>query len=306
MAFALTVPKLGVGKKGFSKDIVVGILSHEWPLSTKQLYSMIRREANFDVTYQAVHKILKDLVDACVIYKVEGKYRLHLSWIKEIKNFANVVENNYIKGNKSPLIKNVTGKNASENVIVLDFNSLIEMDKCWMDIETSYVLNLTKDDCSYLCWMGRHTWWVFAYPDEEYKLNKKILDAGAKVYMLCKGNKPLDMEANLFYKSMGISFNYGVNCAENSDILIFGDNVMQMIYPAHIKEEIDKIYLSVKRSSEIDMPNFIKNILTKKIRVQIVINKNKDLAEQLRQSILTHFKGDLVEKSKAWKKDKRN
>jgi len=290
MTLTLTLPELGVGKKGSTKDQIIEILSHEWPLSAKGIYAKIQKNPSECVSYQAIHKILSNLVEEAIICRVDGKYRLNLSWVKEIKNFASIVEDNYIKGTNLPLLEGIAEINASENTVVLDFNSLIELDKCWMDIEKNYILNLSDADSRDICWMGRHTWWVFAYPDEEYELNKAIKDVGATVYMLCKGNTPLDREAASFYRKMGVPFKYGVNCAENSDILVFGDNVMQVIHPPYIKEEIEKIYSNVKRSSKVDLPHFIRNILTKKIKLQIIINKNEDLAEQLRRNVLAHFK----------------
>ena len=44
-----------------SRETIIQILSHEWPLSTKQLHHKVKREMGIDITYQAVHKSIQEM-----------------------------------------------------------------------------------------------------------------------------------------------------------------------------------------------------------------------------------------------------
>ena len=69
MAINLTLPQLN--RKGFStKDLIVSILSEEWPLSAKEIFKRTQRGFEADVSYQAVHKVLSELEGNFIVEKV--------------------------------------------------------------------------------------------------------------------------------------------------------------------------------------------------------------------------------------------
>jgi len=73
------------------------------------------------------------------------------------------------------------------------------------------------------------------------------------------------------------------------DMAIFGDTIMQVYLPKSIKDNINQIFVKCKSPSEVNIPDFIKNVLTKKISVSLVLTKNKEIAEQLKQKVAKEF-----------------
>ena len=73
------------GDSDSSKDLILRILSEEWPLSAKEIFSKVSKISSKDISYQAIHKTLNSLVEENIVQKVEGKYLLSLSWVCDTK-----------------------------------------------------------------------------------------------------------------------------------------------------------------------------------------------------------------------------
>jgi len=80
------------------KELVVTVLSAEWPLSAKKVYHKIKNEFGYDITYQGVYKVLQHLLQRGVVSSPEPKaYELNLQWLREVEQFARITRNNYLE-----------------------------------------------------------------------------------------------------------------------------------------------------------------------------------------------------------------
>ena len=89
MPISVDIPTLGKPKT--VKDAVISVLTNEWPLSSKQIYIKVRK-MNLDVSYQAVHKVLKEFVSEGITEKRGNRYKIEINWIGKIKDFGNKLE----------------------------------------------------------------------------------------------------------------------------------------------------------------------------------------------------------------------
>ncbi|MBN1941476.1 MAG: hypothetical protein JW772_04820 [Candidatus Diapherotrites archaeon] len=95
---ALILP--GIQKKqADTRDRIVSILTEYWPLTTKSIYAIITRQGQ-DITYQAVHKNIKQLLEQGIVVQHKRKYYLNAQWVEEIKKFVLGFEQNYANPNK--------------------------------------------------------------------------------------------------------------------------------------------------------------------------------------------------------------
>jgi len=78
------------------KDAIVSTLSSQWPLSLKEIYFAVARRHSLSVSQQAVHKSLKQVVEARVLTKNERRYSLNIEWIREVKTFGASLEKAYL------------------------------------------------------------------------------------------------------------------------------------------------------------------------------------------------------------------
>lgn len=284
MTITLTIHEPGKGKR--VKDIIIDVLSFEWPLSLIRLHNKIKT-SNRNYTYQAVYKAVGELTDEGVLVKNGKEYSISLEWIEKLKEFAKHISYNYNHKTRIPLIEGILKTKNENNVTVLTFNSLLELDKTWMKIKTEYYNGLkNKNDITF--WEGNHCWWLLVYPEAEYAEMEKIKQKKVRHFFICHSNKNLDKFAKKFYEESKISYKYS-NSQSECDIAVFGDSIMQVYLPEEVKKEINKIYEKCNNPSEVDLPEFISNVLKKKININLVLTKNKEIAEQLKNKAMREF-----------------
>jgi Fe2+ or Zn2+ uptake regulation protein len=82
-----------------TKDIIIHILSKDWPLSARKIYSHVKKnKKGKDISYQAVHKTLKSLVGIGVLERTGRDYRISEEWMNETEKFISVLKDKYSKG----------------------------------------------------------------------------------------------------------------------------------------------------------------------------------------------------------------
>ncbi len=78
------------------KDYLVQFLSQKWPSNPKQLHQLMRKST--DVSYQAVHKALNELVDEKVLVRKDNLYQLNPNFVKHIHKHWEAIENKLYSG----------------------------------------------------------------------------------------------------------------------------------------------------------------------------------------------------------------
>jgi predicted transcriptional regulator len=84
-------------KQADTRDHIVSILMENWPLTTKTIYSLLTKRHGQSLTYQAVHKTVKQLLQQGIVVHYNKKYYLNSEWIQQVKKFVLNFEENYQK-----------------------------------------------------------------------------------------------------------------------------------------------------------------------------------------------------------------
>ena len=82
-----------------TKSTIIGILSEQWPISTREIYSKFQKQTNKSLTYQAVFKAIQELVSEGIIQKDSKKYLLNKTWVIQLKEFSTTIFKEYEKEN---------------------------------------------------------------------------------------------------------------------------------------------------------------------------------------------------------------
>ncbi|GEM_PF-4220271 len=77
------------------KDKIVNLLSTEWPQSANDIYKAVKSDLGVVVSYQAVHKALKQLIDNGCLMVENKQYRLSKSWIAQVTKRVNQISSAY-------------------------------------------------------------------------------------------------------------------------------------------------------------------------------------------------------------------
>ena len=83
------------------KKLIITLLSVRWPLSVNDIYRVINKELRTKVTYQAVHKAVKELVCNGSLLAEKKKYLLNTNWLNDMRSLIEQVDRNYIFSGES-------------------------------------------------------------------------------------------------------------------------------------------------------------------------------------------------------------
>ncbi len=284
MVIEITLPQTGSEKK--TKDLIIAVLSIEWPLSLKQIHNKIKKNYAYSDTYQSVYKAAKLLCDQRVLVKKDKNYMISPEWINELGHFVTDLQKKY--RDEIEVNMGIIDTYKEGDTIVYIFDNMLNMDKFWLKVENDF-LKENKDKKVDTCWKGNHCWWVLSHLDLEEEKNYYYDNSKITLHLICVHNTPLDRYSEKYYRDRGYKFKIIEQKNMKSDILILGDKIMQVFLPDEIKKKMDELYNNVKKIEDINLPKFSKEIINKKTKIKLTITKNPDIAEQLRQEIISKF-----------------
>lgn len=91
---------MGRTKKRNVRESIISILSREFPLSLMKIYNKVKKDYSLDVTYQAVFKVVKEMLNDGIIERREKEYQLNVKWIKELENELDIIKKSYVGDSK--------------------------------------------------------------------------------------------------------------------------------------------------------------------------------------------------------------
>lgn len=78
------------------KNLIIYSLVSEWPLTVRKIYNRLKSNNGIDVTYQAVFKTVKELVDKDVLVEKDKKYMINIGWINMVRDIADMMKKKYL------------------------------------------------------------------------------------------------------------------------------------------------------------------------------------------------------------------
>jgi len=266
------------GKIGSSADAIVSILSSEWPLSIKSIYSKMVRQKGFDVTYQAVHKIVRGLITKGIIRKVDDKYELDLNWVdKERARFEKISD---CYGEKAISFAQLENKGTINH----SFKTLTEVAHFVMDFAIDFPNPEKKKTIFH--------WWTlyppFSLSSSEFQRMKKTFELN-DMCILCHSELPLNKSFKEQYEKMGAHVKLGANVPFNPDTWVRGDYVCYMYFPADFRLKWDK-YANSKSTLKLNFHMLLHQLYDTKSKFNIILTKNATVAEMIREQTLKQFK----------------
>lgn len=109
------------------KSITFEILSYEWPLSVNELHRRVKDYTKLNLSYQAVHKAVRQLYKLGILDVENNKYAINHNWINELSNIIERVNINYSKTNINT--KNLYEKKTIFGIITIKDNNLSDVFK---------------------------------------------------------------------------------------------------------------------------------------------------------------------------------
>lgn len=272
---------LGIAKDSpkNTKEAIILILSNEWPLSAKKTYNLVRKKG-LSVTYQAVFKTIKQLVEEGIIQKDGKDYRLDVNWLKRMDKESERILGFYEKKGLIPPERVLANYGSA-----VEFENLMDFFHYMIDIFKE--MSKFQDERGLFCHF-RHLWWAMTTEGEKFERFKDMVNSYSHGHFLCRNDTPMDRMIFNYYNSFKTvaRVKLGVDCAKDCDLFVSGDYIAQVFFDDSLKRGLDKFY-KLKPGLKTDIfSKFFQLLFFKKVKITLLVNKSPALAERIKQEAL--------------------
>lgn len=267
------------------KSLIINILSNEWPLTAKKIYSRVKSEGK-NVSYQAVFKALQQLVAKSVVEKKEMDYSLDKTWLEKTANFYGEVSKTY------------SGEHADiSSQILKSFHLTLKyktMYQTWMAALNSInkLSFLTKQDNYTGFATCDHLPWAFALGDKDHAKLIEVFKKIKKMYVVYGYKNAANTLLAKYYHSLNKNahFIFVKGCADGGGIVVGGNYLSQTIVDPRFVKSLDRIYSKLRKFDNVTLNTFCNDLFTKKVDITILITRNPELAKVQKKRILSYFR----------------
>lgn len=108
----ISILDMGKTKKRNVRESIISVLSKQYPLTIRKIYQFIKKEHKLEVTYQAVFKVVKEMLCDNILQRTDSRmeYQLNIEWIKQLEDELKFIRNNYNSKDKDK------GKETQDNI----------------------------------------------------------------------------------------------------------------------------------------------------------------------------------------------
>ena len=284
----LTLENLDIGKEKV-KDVVIKILSHEWPLTIKKIYYKIKKEYNLGVSYQAVHKVVNQLVEKKVLEKSKKEYHISLEWVENLGSLAKNLKESYSK-NKPLILHGLVDFEEKEDYVTLDFETLGDAENYRKKLQAEYMLKPHPKPP--YCGETAHLKSPLVYSEKSINVLNLVESSKTDCYIIVRGDSEVDKYCARYYRNSLVRVRTGVDYKANCEVMVIGEVIFQEYIPESTLSMLDELYKKTQDISEINISRFFNEIYNRKEVVKVIVYKNKEIANELRNSIISKFKAN--------------
>lgn len=268
---------------GSTKDQIINVLSYDWPLSARRIYNFVKKKYSNGVTYQAIYKAISQMLAEKILIKTKEGYQLNLVWIKEIHDQTEMIRVNYYSEQRATLLDNEN----MDSIRVFIFKTWFDVEKYLYYLQKNYIAKAKEKQI--VCVHQNHEWQPLFYFRADYNWYEQIRKLGHKTLKLCSGSSAADRWASDVYKKFGAKVKTNAKCADNSEIMVFSDLVIQVYIPEDLKKKLDEALIKAKKLEDLDLHWLIQNVFEKDTEIKVVINKDAKIADEIRKQTIRQF-----------------
>jgi len=273
-----------------TKQKIIDLLSNEYPLPAKSIHSKLQRLYSAEITYQGVHKTLKEMEHEKVIERKKNEYLLSIEWIQKSKKMMERVEQKYLQNQKIVIPEDFSGS------IEIEFDSLTDLAVSAAELLMSRQLARNSDDPSFICTM-EYGIWSFKFKFEHLKLLLNMVIANSKPKNIIRKKTPFgEWVRKQYCRVGGISAPTGTKLDINEDLFIQGDCIIEVLYSEETKKIIEHYYTKWKTLDDCYKEFGLKD--EPKTHSVMRITKNPEMANFWRNHLTKVLKESLKAKKK--------
>lgn len=257
-------------KNASTKQKIISTLGEEWPLTAKQIYNSFRKIHSTKITYQAVHKMLKELAEEMVISKSDSKYSLSKDWVENIKQFGAALHKRYFEADNINIKKLL-----QEGSINLRFKTPMQMGRFTVE----FMKELKENPSTPIAFKWFHAWPLVGFSDEEMKELKRIFSSGP-LYIAHKHETPIDKISLEAFAGFGAKI-IRKNLKIDQDAMAVGDYVLHVHFDPKKKLEWHKMCMKTNESNRFNLLQQLFRISEDDFPITVLGGKSPELAEDI-------------------------
>ncbi len=282
---AITLPAMGSQKQS-TKDTIISVLSQKWPLSAKEIYFEVKKNAQNDLTYQAVHKNITQLEEDGIIEKHSRAFALRKNWIEKSAQFFS---------NLNEFYKTPNGKYKLDPDFKGEINLKFDDISVFVITIAEWFANKTfiKEGNPGPTGIFRHAWWPTRFSFLDFQLLLRVVKnnfGGKKGFVITQHSSPFDkwiLKQYLHGGFRGCKTNAHIEGLKD-DFFIHGDTIFQVQLSDETKKFMDEYYEKISDLQE--LYTFYKNGNSlPKFDINVKIYRNLQMANTLRELVKKQF-----------------
>jgi len=254
------------------KNRIIDLLADEKKLSLREIFYNIGKSSS--VTYQAVHKAAKELLQKDILEKKQDYYLIKKEWVTELKTFLEKIDNG-----KNDIIKQLE-KNKIAN---MQFRSTADFGRFALNFFGSIADPANKKE---FIINSRHIFNMFFLSKEEHS---KFMEAKElfNIYILCDEETETDRIIEKAWEGVGAKIMNGADYCQTCDFMVIDDYVMEIFF----NPESKKIWYDFDKATFLtyNLAEVITEINSEK-PMHIILIKDPDLAKEIKERTLASFK----------------
>lgn len=256
-----------------AKSAILHVLSQRFPLTAKQLANILTREYGMEITYQAVHKALKELEKNKNIHRNERLWKLDPLWLLQQDQLIQNTLQKY-KGNKNRY-------NIDLNYDGLQFFEFDNFTDMCVESAKLVANEILSKDRETAYWILEYGWWPFKFKFEHLELLYKLMSSSPKSSHIIRKITPFGKWAQKQYERVGGIGAIGKNIPVEDDILIQGDWIVQIHISDEGKKLIQKLWKRWKNLEDCFMEFGLKK--EPKMEIYVKVTRNQELANFMKK-----------------------
>lgn len=250
-----------------TKSNIIEILSKKWPLGAKKIYGELTRNYHLLITYQAVHKALKELTENKTLEKKREGYLINREWVTKLGDFSEKL---------TAELEDFEQKREVKMIQKIKFNNHREFIKFHREFMEEIV---KKEKKLKMVFYYRHVPSPNVMSNEELERMRKIMPKISWT-ILSKKDTAVGRWLAKQWKRMGVEVKLGVDISADR-MMILNDYIMNVYTSKEAIKLWDKNY-SVKNVKDFDTTIVTKAILNPDYKTIMTILKDKEISSLLR------------------------
>ena len=212
-----------------TKERLVQLLAEQWPLSARRLYALLRTRE--PISYQAVHKALKELAAAGAVEKRGNQYLLSSHWIESLGAFSRRMQSAYAQPGAATLALHKLAFNRHSDFVRFHLELMERLLRHKRSLPVTF--------------HARHVPFPTVISGEGYR---RLLAIAPRLRwkILAGTASPLDRWCARYWRKLGVTVRLGVPVATDSLLLVTGDHIVSAYLPAKAKARWDALFASRK------------------------------------------------------------